>query len=97
MLQEKLRDGNLDPAELAIATAAQVGPRCLPHLASYLTATCLLCYPGFWPCGFIEILPPSPLWLQRKDFPHGIPECGTDALRFALCSHGALGKLGQEV
>ncbi|XP_055453013.1 valine--tRNA ligase, mitochondrial [Psammomys obesus] len=28
---------------------------------------------------------------QRKDFPHGIPECGTDALRFALCSHGILG------
>ncbi|KAK2489995.1 hypothetical protein MC885_006208 [Smutsia gigantea] len=27
---------------------------------------------------------------QRKDFPHGIPECGTDALRLALCSHGAL-------
>ncbi|XP_036902718.1 valine--tRNA ligase, mitochondrial isoform X3 [Sturnira hondurensis] len=49
VLQEELRDGNLDPAELAIATAA-----------------------------------------QRKDFPHGIPECGTDALRFALCSHGAL-------
>ncbi|XP_036212385.1 valine--tRNA ligase, mitochondrial isoform X3 [Myotis myotis] len=49
VLQEKLRDGNLDPAELAIAAAA-----------------------------------------QRKDFPHGIPECGTDALRFALCSHGAL-------
>ncbi|XP_058410832.1 valine--tRNA ligase, mitochondrial isoform X1 [Diceros bicornis minor] len=50
VLQEKLRDGNLDPAELAMAAAA-----------------------------------------QRKDFPHGIPECGTDALRFALCSHGALG------
>nr|XP_027778841.1 valine--tRNA ligase, mitochondrial isoform X2 [Marmota flaviventris] len=50
VLQEKLRDGNLDPAELAIAAAA-----------------------------------------QKKDFPHGIPECGTDALRFALCSHGALG------
>lgn len=49
VLQEKLRDGNLDPKELAIAAAA-----------------------------------------QRKDFPHGIPECGTDALRFALCSHGAL-------
>ncbi|XP_045861211.1 valine--tRNA ligase, mitochondrial isoform X4 [Meles meles] len=50
VLQAKLRDGNLDSTELAIATAA-----------------------------------------QRKDFPHGIPECGTDALRFALCSHGALG------
>ncbi|XP_004598845.2 valine--tRNA ligase, mitochondrial [Ochotona princeps] len=50
VLQEKLRDGNLDPAELAIAAAT-----------------------------------------QKKDFPHGIPECGTDALRFTLCSHGALG------
>ncbi|XP_053459019.1 valine--tRNA ligase, mitochondrial isoform X2 [Nycticebus coucang] len=50
VLQEKLRSGNLDPTELAIATAA-----------------------------------------QEKDFPHGIPECGTDALRFALCSHGVLG------
>uniref|UniRef100_A0A8C2RC25 Valine--tRNA ligase, mitochondrial n=1 Tax=Capra hircus TaxID=9925 RepID=A0A8C2RC25_CAPHI len=43
VLQDKLRDGNLDPAELAIAASA-----------------------------------------QRKDFPHGIPECGTDALRFTL-------------
>ncbi|XP_019665124.1 valine--tRNA ligase, mitochondrial isoform X1 [Ailuropoda melanoleuca] len=50
VLEAKLRDGNLDSTELAIAAAA-----------------------------------------QRKDFPHGIPECGTDALRFALCSHGALG------
>lgn len=50
VLQEKLRDGNLDPEELAMAAAA-----------------------------------------QKKDFPHGIPECGTDALRFTLCSHGALG------
>lgn len=24
---------------------------------------------------------------QKKDFPRGIPECGTDALRFALCAH----------
>lgn len=24
---------------------------------------------------------------QAKLFPHGIPECGTDALRFTLCSH----------
>uniref|UniRef100_G1R100 Valine--tRNA ligase, mitochondrial n=1 Tax=Nomascus leucogenys TaxID=61853 RepID=G1R100_NOMLE len=47
VLQEKLRSGNLDPAELAIVAAA-----------------------------------------QKKDFPHGIPECGTDALRFTLCSHG---------
>uniref|UniRef100_A0A8C5A2W1 Valine--tRNA ligase, mitochondrial n=1 Tax=Gadus morhua TaxID=8049 RepID=A0A8C5A2W1_GADMO len=29
---------------------------------------------------------------QRRDFPGGIPECGTDALRFALCSHRAQGE-----
>uniref|UniRef100_A0AAR2KAG6 Valine--tRNA ligase, mitochondrial n=1 Tax=Pygocentrus nattereri TaxID=42514 RepID=A0AAR2KAG6_PYGNA len=29
---------------------------------------------------------------QRKDFPNGIPECGTDALRFALCSYKAQGE-----
>lgn len=34
MLQEKLRDGNLDPEELAIAAAAQVCPQRLPYLAS---------------------------------------------------------------
>ncbi|KAJ3609329.1 hypothetical protein NHX12_023852, partial [Muraenolepis orangiensis] len=29
---------------------------------------------------------------QRKEFPKGIPECGTDALRFALCSYRAQGE-----
>ncbi|XP_057683516.1 valine--tRNA ligase, mitochondrial [Corythoichthys intestinalis] len=29
---------------------------------------------------------------QRKDFPNGIPQCGTDALRFALCSHKMTGE-----
>ncbi|XP_072176275.1 valine--tRNA ligase-like [Diadema setosum] len=29
---------------------------------------------------------------QRSDFPHGIPECGTDALRFALASYNSLGQ-----
>ena len=24
---------------------------------------------------------------QKQDFPNGIPECGADALRFALCSY----------
>lgn len=24
---------------------------------------------------------------QKQDFPNGIPECGTDALRFALCAY----------
>ncbi|XP_033114818.1 valine--tRNA ligase-like [Anneissia japonica] len=28
---------------------------------------------------------------QRADFPNGIPECGTDALRFALCTYKAQG------
>lgn len=24
---------------------------------------------------------------QKQDYPTGIPECGTDALRFALCAY----------
>lgn len=28
---------------------------------------------------------------QKQDFPHGIPQCGTDALRFGLCSYIAMG------
>uniref|UniRef100_A0A8C1J6J5 Valine--tRNA ligase, mitochondrial n=1 Tax=Cyprinus carpio TaxID=7962 RepID=A0A8C1J6J5_CYPCA len=50
-LQEKVREGNLDPRESVVAMEA-----------------------------------------QKKDFPKGIPECGTDALRFALCSYKAQGK-----
>ena len=29
---------------------------------------------------------------QKKDFPAGIPQCGTDALRFALCNYSSAGK-----
>ncbi|KAM6974909.1 valine--tRNA ligase, mitochondrial [Tautogolabrus adspersus] len=29
---------------------------------------------------------------QRRDFPGGIPQCGTDALRFALCSYRMQGE-----
>ncbi|KAJ7173456.1 tRNA synthetases class I-domain-containing protein [Mycena filopes] len=29
---------------------------------------------------------------QKKDFPKGIPQCGTDALRFALCSYSGGGR-----
>nr|XP_046273026.1 valine--tRNA ligase, mitochondrial isoform X2 [Scatophagus argus] len=29
---------------------------------------------------------------QKRDFPKGIPACGTDALRFALCSHKMQGE-----
>jgi valyl-tRNA synthetase len=29
---------------------------------------------------------------QTQDYPNGIPECGTDALRFALCAYTAQGK-----
>jgi valyl-tRNA synthetase len=29
---------------------------------------------------------------QRTDYPNGIPECGTDALRFALCAYTAQGR-----
>lgn len=28
---------------------------------------------------------------QKKDFPKGIPQCGTDALRFALCVYSSGG------
>lgn len=29
---------------------------------------------------------------QKEDYPAGIPECGTDALRFALCAYTAQGR-----
>ena len=29
---------------------------------------------------------------QKKDFPKGIPQCGTDALRFALCAYTSGGR-----
>ncbi|XP_074654365.1 valine--tRNA ligase-like [Tubulanus polymorphus] len=29
---------------------------------------------------------------QRADYPNGIPECGTDALRFALCAYTSQGR-----
>lgn len=29
--------------------------------------------------------------LQKADFPAGIPECGTDALRFGLCAYTSQG------
>uniref|UniRef100_A0A1A8CTA0 Valine--tRNA ligase, mitochondrial n=1 Tax=Nothobranchius kadleci TaxID=1051664 RepID=A0A1A8CTA0_NOTKA len=50
-LQEKVKEGNLDPREHLVALEA-----------------------------------------QRKDFPKGIPQCGTDALRLALCSHKIQGE-----
>ena len=28
---------------------------------------------------------------QKKDFPKGIPQCGTDGLRFALCAYSGGG------
>ena len=32
---------------------------------------------------------------QSQDYPNGIPECGTDALRFALCAYTAQGNFLQ--
>lgn len=29
---------------------------------------------------------------QKRDYPQGIPECGTDALRFALCAYTMQGR-----
>jgi valyl-tRNA synthetase len=41
-------------------------------------------------------LPPQEIELARKgqkaDFPKGIPQCGTDALRFALCAYSSGGR-----
>lgn len=50
-LSAKLRDSNLDPAEVAKAEQG-----------------------------------------QRADYPRGIPECGTDAMRFALCAYMSQGR-----
>lgn len=33
---------------------------------------------------------------QKKDFPNGIPQCGTDALRFALANYSAAGEYSSE-
>ena len=30
---------------------------------------------------------------QKQDYPDGIPECGTDALRFTLCAYTSQGKI----
>lgn len=30
---------------------------------------------------------------QKSDFPNGIPECGTDAMRFALCAYTSAGNV----
>lgn len=29
---------------------------------------------------------------QKQDYPQGIPECGTDALRFSLCAYTTQGR-----
>jgi len=29
---------------------------------------------------------------QKQDYPNGIPQCGTDALRFALCAYSSGGQ-----
>lgn len=34
---------------------------------------------------------------QAQDYPNGIPECGTDALRFALCAYMSQGKFSFEI
>jgi len=41
-------------------------------------------------------LPPKEIEIAKKgqkaDFPNGIPQCGTDALRFALCAYSSGGR-----
>lgn len=80
-LQQKVKEGNLDPREREVAMEAQVRSR-FPFLtervARFVSSSTIsnssVCFP------------------QRKDFPKGIPQCGTDALRFALCSHKMMGE-----
>lgn len=91
-LQAKLRAGNLDAVELAVAAAAQVRLR-PPRLGLQLAASDSPASQAAGAAGLQHLLHPLPP-SQEKDFPHGIPECGTDALRFALCSHGVQGKRG---
>lgn len=74
-------EGNLDARERAVALEGQVSketPYCNDF--EHLLSAGSLCPDVL--CVF----------LQRKHFPKGIPECGTDALRFALCSYKAQGK-----
>lgn len=59
MLQEKLKDGNLDSTELAIAAAGQVSPQHLPLSASSWQLLGFLCSPGFCPCSCVGICHPS--------------------------------------
>lgn len=69
-----MKEGNLEPREQSVALEAQVWV-CLsasPHVPLLDSSL-----PVF------SVRSASP---QRKDFPSGIPECGADALRFALCS-----------
>lgn len=48
----------------------------------------LRCGPGR--CGRLKV-PAIDSFPQKADFPAGIPECGTDALRFGLCAYTSQG------
>lgn len=58
VLEAKLRDGNLDSTELAIAAAAQVSPQCLP-LSALSSRPPVSCSPGFWPSSHIGTCHPT--------------------------------------
>lgn len=81
-LEENVKEGNLEPREQSVALEAQVPSPCI-HPCSFPLPPL-----GFPLPVFISALP----FPQRKDFPSGIPECGTDALRFALCSNKMQGE-----
>lgn len=76
-----MKEGNLDPREQLVAMKAQV----------LYSSVCLAGWLGtVIAFSYLSDLSAS---LQSKDYPNGIPQCGTDALRFALCSHKMQGKL----
>lgn len=66
VLQEKLKDGNLEPTELAIAAAAQVHPWCLPHLASIAYSPWFPLWPRLWSCGLMGICHPPPSGCRER-------------------------------
>ncbi|KAM8985884.1 LOW QUALITY PROTEIN: valine--tRNA ligase [Ara ararauna] len=78
-LHEQLENSNLDPAELE---RARGGGRYGGALVG----------PGGCDGGGSVVTPSYGNPLQKRDFPNGIPECGTDALRFALCAYTAQGR-----
>ena len=86
-LQKKLDNSNLDPKEVKRAKAGQVG-----NTLSFSLSLSLSPPPPPPPPPLSNTQTSLPNTLQKADYPDGIPECGTDAMRFALCAYTAQGR-----